>query len=123
MGVMKRRHAAGERAQPIAGCAGMYQMSDQPGAFHWAGLGPCPHFAFAAARRAPTGGTMIFRPKPGQRVKLLYSKSLAPSMPHHGKMGTVLESARGPGPGPRSVIVDLGTAIVIVPRGNLTPVN
>ena len=64
---------------------------------------------------------MIWRPKPGQRVRLVYSKSLAPSMPYHGKMGTVLESARGPGP--RSVIVDLGTAIVIVPRGNLTPVN
>ena len=33
MGVMKRRHTAGERAHPIAGCAAMSQMSDQPAAF------------------------------------------------------------------------------------------
>lgn len=61
---------------------------------------------------------MIWRPKPGQRVKLRYNKILREVCPHHLATGTVLIAAKGPGPISALVVLDDGTEIT-VPRGQL----
>ncbi len=61
---------------------------------------------------------MIWRPKPGQRVRLRYAKRYARIMPCHDRTGAVLAAASGPGPVNALVKLDGGEAVV-VPRGNL----
>lgn len=60
---------------------------------------------------------MIRRPAVGQNVQLWYAKRYAARMPYHGRIATVERAARGPGP--RSVLVRVDGAAVIVPFGNL----
>ena len=61
---------------------------------------------------------MIWRPRPGQRVRLHYRKAIVAFMPCHGRTGTV--RIAGSGPGPINVLVDLdGGGATCAPRGNL----
>ena len=60
---------------------------------------------------------MIRSPHPGQRVQLWYRKSAEPTMPHHGRLGTVVCVA-GARPTPNAA-VRLDDVVVVVPRGNL----
>jgi len=65
---------------------------------------------------------MIWRPKPGQPVRVHYRESLRDATGIHGRAGFVV--AVGTGPGPANVLVDLlDWAPVVVPRGNLVAVN
>jgi len=60
---------------------------------------------------------MIWRPRPGQRVRLAYRPSLRESCPH-GQTGRVLGAGHGPGPYNAAVELDDGRCFV-VPRGHL----
>lgn len=59
---------------------------------------------------------MLFSPRKNQRVQIWYRKALAGFMPFHGRIGTVLASARGK---PRNHVVLIGQKKVVVPCGNL----
>jgi len=59
---------------------------------------------------------MIWKPKPGQRVRLAYANK---TMPHNGAYGVIKISANGKGPINALVLLDNGD-FVIVPRGQLT---
>lgn len=61
---------------------------------------------------------MIRQPKLGQRVVLHYAERKRCVCPHHGKAGTVVIVARGPGPRNVGVELDEG-GVTVVPRGNL----
>lgn len=61
---------------------------------------------------------MIRNPRSGQRVQLWYRKSAASTMPHHGRIGTVVLVANGAG-GPINAAVRLDDGCVVAPRGNL----
>jgi hypothetical protein len=59
---------------------------------------------------------MIWKPKPGQRVRLVYANK---SMPYNGAYGVVKISANGKGP--INALVELPDGnLVVVPRGQLT---
>jgi hypothetical protein len=60
---------------------------------------------------------MIRHAPAGTHVVAWYARPRATLMPHHGKRGTVIRSARGPGP--RNVAVRFGERVVIIPAGNL----
>ena len=53
---------------------------------------------------------MIFQPKPGQRVRLHYRKSLSYLIPYNDQAGTILKTCRGPGPRNVLVRMDLNDA-------------
>lgn len=65
---------------------------------------------------------MIWHPKPGQRVRIHYKRSMARFMPHHGATGTVQFCGGGPGPINAVVRLDDGH-LACVPRGNLVAVR
>ena len=58
---------------------------------------------------------MIWKPKPGQRVKLVYANK---QMLYNGAYGVIEISANGKGPINALVQLDSGVKVV-VPRGNL----
>jgi hypothetical protein len=65
---------------------------------------------------------MIWQPRKGQRVKLVYRKgSPAGMLKFAGCVGVVVKAARGPGPRNAQVLLDPAPAgfSVVVPRGNL----
>ncbi len=65
---------------------------------------------------------MISHPKPGQCVRVHYNAGLAPRMPHHGKLGTVLFKAGGRRCRNHAILIDDGPSVVI-PAGNLVPAD
>lgn len=61
---------------------------------------------------------MIWRPKPGQHVRLCYAKKRRGAAPHHDRHGVVVVASNGRGPINALVELD-GGELVVVPRGNL----
>jgi hypothetical protein len=61
---------------------------------------------------------MIWHPKVGQNVKLIYNKKRAALFPYNGTCGEV--EAVGSGK-IVNVLVRIGDKLAVVPRGNLTP--
>lgn len=80
---------------------------------------------------------MIWHPRPGQAVRLVYRRSLRQAdlalgaPPPHGVCGVVLCAGRGPGPISALVELESGSEAgeagarrrVVVPRGNLEEVR
>jgi len=68
---------------------------------------------------------MIWRPKPGQRVRLHYRPDVRPFCIFHGRAGTVQRAGCGPGPINAEVLLDPPTTghRVVVPRGNLIRIS
>lgn len=64
---------------------------------------------------------MIWHPKPGQKVRIHYRKSLQGNMPCQGLVGIVLGASRGPGPRNACIMCTYKETVwkEIVPRGNL----
>ena len=60
---------------------------------------------------------MIWRPKPGQKVRIHYRKAVKALFIYHGATGIVSRVATGPGP--INVLVRVADIEVVVPRGNL----
>jgi hypothetical protein len=60
---------------------------------------------------------MLVHPRHGQPVQIWYNKRIAPTMPLHGRTGTVQIIARGKGP--RNHGVEIDGQVYAVPCGNL----
>ena len=60
---------------------------------------------------------MLAHPKIGQRVRIWYGQPMRSFCPHHGKVGRIPRTARGPRMLNHEVA--LGTSRVVVPCGNL----
>ena len=59
---------------------------------------------------------MLTNPKPGTRVQVWYRRQVAPHMPLHGRIVTVITASRRR---PRNVLVALDREMYVVPCGNL----
>lgn len=65
---------------------------------------------------------MMSNPRPGARCRLHYRRSFAGLMPHHGRTGVVEIVAKGR-PRNHGVRLDGSGTLVVVPAGNLVPVE
>lgn len=63
---------------------------------------------------------MIVNPRQGQQVQVWYNKRIAPTMPYHGKVGTVTIVCRGK---PRNHGVLIDGQVIAVPCGNIRKVQ
>lgn len=60
---------------------------------------------------------MLSNPKPGDRVRIRYRKGVRETMPWHDQVGVVVIACRARRC--RNHAVQIGTAVVAVPAGNL----